>query len=102
MSIDPTNPAAKIGTSLNRDIANPQNSKQKSLKSSKDASVSTNVTLSEKATQFLSSDQAIDIEKVARIKQAIHENKLVIDTSKIADAIINQALQYVNRRSTWR
>lgn len=102
MSIDPTNPVTKIGSSLNREMINPQTNKQKSLKFSKDSLESANVTLSEKATQLLSSDQDIDVEKVEKIKQAIREGKLAVDTTKIADAIINQALQHVNRRSAWR
>ncbi|MWP62176.1 MULTISPECIES: flagellar biosynthesis anti-sigma factor FlgM [Gilliamella] len=97
MSIDATKSVTSISGLLNRDVVNEQQKNQTaSVPTQNSTNASTTVSITQNSMNLLhSTDKDIDIEKIDKIKQAITNGTLVIDTHKIADKLINQLLQHI-------
>ncbi|MWP48999.1 MULTISPECIES: flagellar biosynthesis anti-sigma factor FlgM [unclassified Gilliamella] len=97
MSIDATKSVTTISGLLKRGVVNEQHkSETVSVQAKNSANVSTKVSITQHSMDLLhSTDQDIDIEKIEKIKQAITNGTLAIDTHKIADKLIKQLLQRV-------
>lgn len=93
MSIDATKMVTTVSGVLNR--INEQNKKTNaSVQNS--SNLTLNVKLSQNTIAMLhSTENDIDISKIEKIKQAITEDKLVINPNKIADEIIKQTFENI-------
>ncbi|OCG66999.1 flagellar biosynthesis anti-sigma factor FlgM [Gilliamella sp. Fer4-1] len=95
MSIDATKSITTISGIVSRDIVNEQQKNHTaSVPSKMSANASTTVSITQDAMHLLhATDKDVDEEKIERIKQAITNGTLAIDTHKIADKLINQLLE---------
>ncbi|MWN05118.1 flagellar biosynthesis anti-sigma factor FlgM [Gilliamella sp. Pas-s95] len=97
MSIDATKSVRTISRLLNCDVVNEQQKNPTaSVHTKNSANVSANVSITQNSMDLLhSTDKDIDVEKIEKIKQAITNGTLAIDTNKIADKLIKQLLQHI-------
>ncbi|AHN27183.1 flagellar biosynthesis anti-sigma factor FlgM [Gilliamella apicola] len=97
MSIDATKSITAISGLISRDVITEQQKNQTAVISSpNDTKVSANVDLSQNAVTLLrTSNNDIDVKKIEKIKQAIADGSLVIDSQKIAKELIEQMLQEI-------
>ena len=97
MSIDATKSITAISGLISRDVITEQQKNQTAVISSpNDTKVSANVDLSQNAVTLLrTSNNDIDVKKIEKIKQAIADGSLVIDSQKITKELIEQMLQEI-------
>lgn len=97
MSIDATKSITAISGLISRDVITEQQKNQTAvILSLNDTKVSANVDLSQNAVTLLrTSNNDIDVKKIEKIKQAIADGSLVIDSQKIAKELIEQMLQEI-------
>ncbi|MCX8642648.1 flagellar biosynthesis anti-sigma factor FlgM [Gilliamella sp. B3791] len=95
MSIDATKLVTTISGLLSREVINEQQKNPKaSVPEKNDSTTCTDLRLSQHVmAQLQCSENDIDIEKIKTIKQAISNGSLVINPSKIADALIQQTIE---------
>lgn len=96
MSLNPTKAIGNIASVNNRELLNTQQKNQPTAAktSNNNTPVSANVSLSPAASTLLSiQDHDVDMNKVEKIKQAIASGALTVDTQKIADKLIEQTAQ---------
>ncbi|NUF49042.1 flagellar biosynthesis anti-sigma factor FlgM [Gilliamella sp. ESL0250] len=94
MSIDATKSVTTISGLLNRDVVNEQQKNQTaSVPTKNSTNASATVSITQNSMNLLhATDKDIDIDKINKIKQAITNGTLVIDTHKIADKLLKQLL----------
>lgn len=93
MSIESTKPVSIVTGMNNLDLINAQQKQPTQATQPKhQVKASANVSLKQTTAIFASSTDDINIEKVAKIKQAIATGSLVINADKIADALIKYSL----------
>lgn len=96
MSIESTKPVLTITGTMNRDLINAQpKHPSQPLQAEHAVAVSTNVSLKETSSLLVSPTNDINMEKIAKIKQAIEAGDLVINTAKIADALLKNTLEEI-------
>lgn len=97
MSIDATKSITAISGLISRDVITEQQKNQTAVISApNDTKVSANVDLSQNAVTLLrTSNNDIDVKKIEKIKQAIADGSLVIDSQKITKELIEQMLQEI-------
>ena len=97
MSIDATKSITAISGLISRNVITEQQKNQTAvILSPNDTKVSANVDLSQNAVTLLrTSNNDIDVKKIEKIKQAIADGSLVIDSQKIAKELIEQMLQEI-------
>ncbi|OCG17192.1 flagellar biosynthesis anti-sigma factor FlgM [Gilliamella sp. wkB292] len=95
MSIDATKLVTTISGLLSREVINEQQKNPKASVPEKHHSTTcADLRLSQHVmAQLQCSENDIDIEKIKTIKQAISNGSLVINPSKIADALIQQTIE---------
>ncbi|MCX8650899.1 flagellar biosynthesis anti-sigma factor FlgM [Gilliamella sp. B2776] len=97
MSIDATKSITAISGLMSRDVISEQQKNQTAvIPAQNDTKVSANVNLSQNSVTLLRTiDNDINVKKVDKIKQAIADGSLVIDSRKIAKELIQQMLQNI-------
>ena len=94
MSIDRTSPVKPVSTVQTRetnDTATPKTRLEKTASAN-----STSVTLSDAQAKLMQpGSNDIDMERVDALKTAIRNGELKMDTSKIADALIQEAQSFL-------
>lgn len=100
MGVDPTKSVPNLSPALGKELINTPVSKDQIEKPTPE-SRSTHVELSEAQELLMQSvEQDINFSQIEGIKQAICDGKLHIDSNKIADALINQALELIEEGKT--
>ena len=99
MSIDATKSITAISGLISRDAITEQQKNQTAvIPAQNDTKVSANVNLSQNAVTLLrTTNNDIDVKKIEKIKQAIADGSLVIDSQKIAKELIEQILQNIEK-----
>lgn len=98
MSIEATKSVTTIASLSNRNVISEQKKQASSALAKNNTNIGSNVSLSQKTMTLLqSSENDINLEKITQIKQAISDGKLVINSHKIADELINQILQNIEK-----
>ncbi|MFT4465969.1 MAG: flagellar biosynthesis anti-sigma factor FlgM [Sodalis sp. (in: enterobacteria)] len=92
MSIESSRPVQSLAPLQNIDGNTVQAQKNKTAASTDNQENKSTVSLSDTLDQLQKQDgQDIDVAKVERIKDAIRDGSLTMDSGKIADALISQA-----------
>lgn len=92
MSIESSRPVQSLAPLQNIDGNTVQAQKNKTAASAGNQDNQSTVSLSDTLDHLQKQDsQDIDVAKVERIKDAIRDGSLTMDSGKIADALINQA-----------
>lgn len=92
MSIESSRPVQSLAPLQNIDDNTVQAQKSKTTASADNQENKSTVSLSDTLDQLQKQDaQDIDVAKVERIKDAIRDGSLTMDSGKIADALISQA-----------
>ncbi len=94
MSIDRTSPLKSVSTVQPREMNDTATAKTRTQKSA--ATNSTSVTLSDAQAKLMQpGSNDINMERVEALKTAIRNGELKMDTSKIADALIQDAQSFL-------
>jgi len=94
MSIDRTSPLKPVSTVQPRELNDTATTKARPQKSA--AANSTSVTLSDAQAKLMQpGSNDINMERVEALKTAIRNGELKMDTSKIADALIQDAQSFL-------
>ena len=94
MSIDRTSPLKPVSTVQPREMNEPATAKTRVQKSA--TANSTSVTLSDAQAKLMQpGSNDINMERVEALKTAIRNGELKMDTSKIADALIQDAQSFL-------
>ena len=97
MSIDRTSSLKPVNTVQQRETNETQT--QKTRQETATTANSTNVTLSGSQTKLMQAGaNDINMERVEKLKTAIRNGELKMDTGKIADALINEAKSYLQSK----
>ncbi|MDF7761034.1 flagellar biosynthesis anti-sigma factor FlgM [Kosakonia cowanii] len=97
MSIDRTSSVKPVNTVQQRETNETQT--QKARQETAATANSTNVTLSGSQTKLMQAGaNDINMERVEKLKTAIRNGELKMDTGKIADALINEAKSYLQSK----
>lgn len=99
MSIERTNPLIPINAISQRNLNEAtQGARKSETPEQKTASGDTSVKLSEAQKRLVQpSNNDINVEKVARLKEAIANGTLTMDSSKIADALFREAAESLTK-----
>nr|WP_318382052.1 flagellar biosynthesis anti-sigma factor FlgM [uncultured Enterobacter sp.] len=97
MSIDRTSPLKPVSTVQPRETNDTQTTKTRLEKST--TANSTNVTISDAQAKLVQpGSNDINAERVEKLKTAIRNGELKMDTGKIADALIQEAQSYLQSK----
>lgn len=97
MSIDRTSPLKPVSTVQTRETNDTP--AQKARPTSATAANSTSVTLSDAQSRLMQPGASdINMERVEQLKSAIRNGELKMDTSKIADALIQDAQSFLQSK----
>ncbi|MCU6664054.1 MAG: flagellar biosynthesis anti-sigma factor FlgM [Leclercia sp.] len=96
MSIDRTSPLKPVSTVQPRELHDTATAKTRLQKSASADSTSASVTLSDAQAKLMQpGSNDINMERVESLKTAIRNGELKMDTSKIADALIQEAQSFL-------